>query len=119
MSGKSTLGAAVLAVAALLAGCSSAPSGNPSATASNPRATASSGASQAPSSTYPKAMVVLGHSRATGFGSDPAAPGADAVGNSWATGDTPAVDSISLRLLSLDPAIKGHAGNVAVAGSDV
>jgi hypothetical protein len=64
-------------------------------------------------------MVVLGHSGATGYNSDPQAPGTDAHRNSWATGDNPAVQSVYLRLLALDPAIKGHATNLAVDGSDV
>jgi len=64
-------------------------------------------------------MVVLGHSGATGYDSDPASPGADAPQNSWATGTNPAVNSIYSRLLAVNPAIKGHATNVAVDGSDV
>jgi hypothetical protein len=40
-------------------------------------------------------------------------------GNSWATGDNPAVDSIYLRLLALNPALRGHNVNVAVSGSNV
>jgi hypothetical protein len=105
---------AALAATVLLAGCTSAqggPTGAPSA--------APSPHSSAASSEYPDSMVVLGHSGATGYDSDPQAPGTDAPRNSWATGDNPAVQSIYLRLLALNPAIKGHATNLAVDGSDV
>jgi hypothetical protein len=64
-------------------------------------------------------MVALGDSGATGYDSDPASPGADASQNSWAAGTNPAVRSIYSRLLAVDPAIRGHASNVAVDGSDV
>lgn len=39
--------------------------------------------------------------------------------NSWATGDNPEVNSIYLRLVRLNPALKDHATNVAVSGSNV
>jgi hypothetical protein len=101
-----------LGLAVLVAACSSAGTSAPSA------ATASAAAAQ-PSAKYPNAIAVLGHSGATGFDSDPNQPGRDAKGNSWATGDNPAVDSIYLRLLALNPAIRGHNVNAAVSGSDV
>lgn len=66
---------------------------------------------------YPNAMVVIGHSGATGFNSDPARPGRDALENSWATGTNPAVGSVYLRLLALDPAIRGHSVNLARDGA--
>ena len=75
--------------------------------------------SPSPSSKYPNAIAVLGHSGATGFDSNPDQPGVDARGNSWATGDNPTVNSVYLRLLALNPAIRGHNVNVAVSGSDV
>jgi lysophospholipase L1-like esterase len=46
-------------------------------------------------------------------------PKADAKQNSWATGDNPAVDSIYLRLLALNPAVRGHNANVAVDNTGV
>jgi lysophospholipase L1-like esterase len=69
--------------------------------------------------TYPSSIAVLGHSGATGWNSDPQHPQVDALQNSWATGTNPAVNSIYRRLLRLNPAIKGHAYNIARSGSDV
>lgn len=68
-------------------------------------------------SSYPSAMAVLGHSGATGFASNPAHPGRDARGNSWATGTNPAVKSIYLRILARNPAIRGHNPNFAQDGA--
>ena len=71
------------------------------------------------STTYPNAIVVMGHSGTTGYNSDPQRPGVDAKGNSWATGDNPAIQSIYLRLLAVNPAVRGHSTNVGLDGSDV
>jgi hypothetical protein len=68
---------------------------------------------------YPNSIVVIGHSGATGYNSDPRRPGVDARANSWATGSNPAVNSIYLRILARNPRIKGHNFNLAVDGSDV
>jgi len=105
----------VAVVWALLASCSSSgdAGGGPAAT------TASSSQATQASGQYPNAIAVLGHSGATGYDSDPKRPGADARENSWATGDNPAVDSVYLRLLALNPAVRGHNTNVAVAGTGV
>ena len=70
---------------------------------------------------YPNSIVVLGHSGATGYNSTAPLPkswGFDqktAVWNRnvWATGDNPKVQSIYLRILARNPAIKGHNFNVA------
>jgi hypothetical protein len=104
--------AVTLGLAMLLAACSSGGTGSPAA------ATTSAAAAQ-PSGKYPNAIAVLGHSGATGFDSDPNQPGVNAKGNSWATGENPAVDSIYLRLFALNPALRGHNVNVAVSGSNV
>lgn len=66
---------------------------------------------------WPSAIAAIGHSGLTGYDSD--APGQDARGNSWATGDNPDVDSVYLRILAENPAIEGHATNLAVDGSGV
>ena len=76
------------------------------------------GAAAAPG-TYPSSIVVIGHSGATGYNSDPQSPGSDARQNSWATGTNPAVDSIYRRILARNPKIRGHAYNLAVDGSGV
>ncbi len=68
---------------------------------------------------WPTSMVVLGHSGATGWNSDPANPEQDAPYNSWATGTNPVVDSIYLRALQHSPELDGHNFTVAKAGSDV
>ncbi len=81
----------------------------------------------APSSAAPTPVVteqldsiaVLGHSGATGTMSDPADPSRDAHENSWATGESPAVRSIYLRLAQTHPAMQGHNYNMAVNGTAV
>jgi hypothetical protein len=62
---------------------------------------------------YPNAIVVLGDGGASGRGSDPAHPFRDAPENSWATGTNPAVDSVYSRILAVNPAVRGHAVNLA------
>jgi len=58
---------------------------------------------------YPSSIAVLGTSTAAGWGAEPEHPFANAPRDSWATGTNPAVQSIYLRILALNPAIKGHA----------
>jgi hypothetical protein len=69
--------------------------------------------------TWPTSIVVLGHSGATGYYSDPARPDQDAVDNSWATGGNPDVSSVYLHALEQSPGVEGHNFNVARSGSDV
>lgn len=64
-------------------------------------------------------LIVIGHSGATGYNSDPANPGTDAWANSWASGTNPDVQSIYGRLLAVDPGIEGKVANAAVDGSHV
>jgi hypothetical protein len=105
----------VAVVWVLLASCSSSgDAGGGTAATTSPASQATQAAGQ-----YPNAIAVVGHSGATGYDSDLKRPGVDARGNSWATGDNPAVDSIYLRLLALNPAVRGHNTNVAVAGTGV
>ena len=68
---------------------------------------------------YPNAIAVLGHSGATGEDSDPKQPGVQVRENSWATGTNPAVKSLYLRLLAVNPKIEGHNFNLAQGGADV
>jgi hypothetical protein len=68
---------------------------------------------------YPNSIAVLGHSGATGENSDPRQPGVEVRENSWATGTNPKVDSVYLRILAHNPAIRGHNDNYAEAGADV
>jgi lysophospholipase L1-like esterase len=73
----------------------------------------------ASTTTWPDSMVVLGHSGATGFNSDPTEPYSDARENSWATGSNPAVNSLYRRILAQNPAIKGHNANLAKDGGTI
>jgi hypothetical protein len=102
------LGLAVLMAACSSSGGTGSPSGAPT-----------SSAAAALSGKYPNAIAVLGHSGATGFASDPKRPLEDARTNSWATGENPEVDSIYLRLLALNPAVRGHNVNLAEDGTGV
>jgi hypothetical protein len=82
--------ALVAAVAALLAACSSSAGGGPGAASTSTSAPVAQASDK-----YPNSIVVLGHSGATGYDSDPKAPETDATQNSWATGDNPEIRSIS------------------------
>jgi hypothetical protein len=62
---------------------------------------------------YPSSLVVLGASTASGYGADPAHPYSTSPQDSWGTGTNPDVKSVYSRLLALNPAIKGHAVNLA------
>jgi hypothetical protein len=64
-------------------------------------------------------MVVIGHSGATGYNSDPQDPGSDAPENSWATGTNAVVDSVYQRLITNRPAYTGHSVNLAQDGADI
>jgi hypothetical protein len=75
--------------------------------------------SPGPPPAWPTSIVVIGHSGATGYDSDPEHPGIDLPENSWATGTNPDVQSIYLRVLAKEPAVEGHAFNLAIDGSDV
>ena len=39
--------------------------------------------------------------------------------NSWATGTNPEINSVYLRLVHVNPAIEGHANNLATGGADL
>lgn len=68
---------------------------------------------------YPNSIAVLAHSGATGENSDPRRPGVEVRANSWATGTNPAVNSVYLRILARNPAIKGHNVNLAHGSATV
>lgn len=75
------------------------------------------GDAQAQADQSPVGVIAIGHSGLTGEGSDPDRPGQDAMKNSWATGDVPAVNSIYQRLIAVRPDTKGHVANMAVGGA--
>jgi len=107
--------AAFAAICALMAACGSSDPGSRSGVSTTP----STATQVRRSRQYPSSLVVLGHSGATGLHSDPSSPATDAKQNSWATGDNPTVGSIYLRLLALNPAVRGHNVNLAVDGTGV
>jgi lysophospholipase L1-like esterase len=72
----------------------------------------------APSATnLPSSMAALGDSLTAGFGSCFVL--VSCPRNSWATGDGTLVDSHYKRILAGNPAIRGHAHNLAVPGATV
>src|SRR3954454_1196862 len=134
---RGTLGPLVILLSLALAACGTGTSGG-STTVASPvvaasssavpspagpsAATTPSGVSPSPSAASqigPGGIVVIGHSGATGYNSDPSHPGIDHVANSWATGSNPNVDSIYLRSLATDPTLEGKAWNYAISGSEV
>ena len=107
----------------MIAGCSSSPNAIttiPSTTTAEIRDASPATVLPGPTLTpLPDSMVVIGHSGATGYNSDPADPDRDATENSWATGTNPDVDSVYQRLLAVNPAIRDHNVNLAQDGSNV
>lgn len=102
---------AALVVLLLGAGCTSP--------ASEPDATPSPEPAATPTLSHLDSIVVIGHSGATGIRADPANPERSASEFSWATGQSPEVDSIYRRLLADHPALEGHHVNLAVNGAKV
>jgi hypothetical protein len=109
------LAALVLTGCGAQPGAASAPDATAAAAASGAAATPLAGAAPG----YPSSMAVLGHSNATGEDSDPAQPHVVIRANSWATGTNPAVNSVYLRILANNPAIKGHNVNLAQPSATV
>jgi len=72
-------------------------------------------ASHAP--TYPSSMDALGGSVTRGFNTDCPDAWTDCPDNSWATGANPAVDSVYLRLLALNPHLRNNNANDAESGT--
>lgn len=65
----------------------------------------------------PVGVIAIGHSGLTGENSDPDRPFQPALENSWATGTTPDVNSVYLRLVEAHPETEGHVANTAVGGA--
>jgi hypothetical protein len=108
---------AILAVGlALLMAVSCGSSSGPAAAAAN--TAPASPPSGTTSASHPlRGIIALGHSGLTGENSDPQSLGMPAPQNSWATGTSPAVDSIYQRLAAVDPATRGHMVNEATGGA--
>jgi lysophospholipase L1-like esterase len=65
---------------------------------------------------HPEGVIALGHSGMTGFQSDPEHPGENVIGNSWATGSNPEVNSVYQRLVAIRPKTQGLVANVSRNG---
>jgi hypothetical protein len=108
--------AVIFAMVLFITGCGGSGASGSKTTA---EAAAQGTATVKPTPGYPGSIVILGDSRGTGYDSDPNRPNTDVPSNDWATGTNPAVDSVYLRLLARDPAIKGHNYNLAQDGTGV
>ena len=120
---SSSLAATLVGVLVGCGGSDSEPAGRTNAATGTP--TASSTPAAAPASGrewtrgYPNSISVLGHSGSTGESSDPAQPGVEVRENSWATGSNPEVDSLYLRILKRNPAIKDHNISYSEGGAGI
>jgi lysophospholipase L1-like esterase len=101
------------------AGCSTPASSPPAPSAPSPSSRATSAVTSTPGLSRLDSIVVIGHSGATGIRADPADPKRSASEFSWATGQSPEVDSIYRRLLADHPALEGNNVNLAVNGTKV
>lgn len=90
--------------------------GSGTSTSTTKAESASASASAVPAGP-PAGVLAIGHSGLTGESSDPAKVGAPAPENSWATGTSPEVDSVYLRLLAVRPETKDRVANRAVGGA--
>ena len=109
----------LVAAAVITAACGGGSNSGTTKPASSLAAARQASATLKPMPGYPGSVVILGDSRGTGDDSDPNNPNTDVPSNDWATGTNPAVDSVYLRLLARDPAIKGHNYNLAQDGTGV
>src|SRR4051812_33679866 len=120
------ISAAVFVSASVLGGCGgsdSKPTRGADATTGTSAATSTptvaSAAAREWTRGYPDSITVLGHSGSTGESSDPDQPGVEVRENSWATGSNPEVDSLYLRILKHNPAIKGHNPSYSEGGASI
>lgn len=104
-------------LASFLAGCSGsavAPSAPPPTGSTDPSA-GSPAASTTASASEPVGVIAIGHSGLTGEGTG--APFEPVYRNSWATGTSPEVNSVYLRLVDVRPETEGHVSNQARGGA--
>lgn len=66
---------------------------------------------------HPVGIVSIGHSGLTGENSDPARPGQPVPENSWATGTSPKVDSVYLRMVAARPETENAVASSAFGGA--
>ena len=105
------------AVSIVLAGVLACACSTPSEPTETPEPAASS--APLPYSGYPDSIAALGHSFMTGEGTQPGGDESAWKANSWATGTNPEINSVYLRLVHVNPAIEGHANNLATGGADL
>lgn len=132
MKTRRITGLLLVALTLFLAACAGQPSTRAAATptlAPQPTAIASQAAATPTAAPQPSAtasagpqgpvgIIAIGHSGLTGESSDPnRTPGQPALDNSWATGNSPKVNSVYKRLAAIEPEIVGHVANEAVGGS--
>ena len=112
-----------LAILVAIAGCSATPAGSAATASAEPTPTGAPSAvapsaSAAPSTALgpPVGVIAMGHSGLTGEGTGGQY---EAVfENSWATGSSPEVNSVYLRLTKVRPETVGHVANTAHGGAD-
>jgi len=109
----------LIAVAVALASCSDSGSATARTVAAHAATTASIAQLPAWTSGYPSSIAVLGHSGSTGENSDPRQPRVEVRANSWATGTNPTVNSLYRRILTHNPAAKGHNTNYSEGGATI
>lgn len=113
MSGHRLLAAGLLACTVVFtAGCAGEPSSQPVDSA------AASGSSTFPADAeHPRGVIAFGHSSLTGLSADADRPQENSPQSSWATGTSPAVNSVYLRLVRLRPETLGSVANTAQNGA--
>jgi hypothetical protein len=118
LPGPAAVAGIVLSLVLVGSGCSGSESGTDAGgdPATSPQTSAPPTAQ--PYTGYPDSIAVLGHSGATGEGSG-GDPGVEVRENSWATGTNRDVNSVYLRILQHNEAIKGHAYNLAQGGANL
>jgi len=106
-----------VACASLLAACGSgASTAGPSSAGPSPSVAAPTAAPTAkPDVSHPVGVIAIGHSGLTGEGTG--ATSEAVPENSWATGTSPDVDSVYLRLVAGLPETVGHVANAAQGGA--
>ena len=109
MSGVSPQVCVVVAVTALLVGCSQG------ATSSAPTEPTGATAAAPADLARPVGIVAIGHSGLTGEGTG--GPLEAVPARSWATGTDPQINSVYLRMVTLLPKTEGHVANTAVGGA--
>lgn len=97
----------------LVSACSGSPPAHP---VGQPSSISSSTTRADPGS--PQGLIAIGHSGMTGLSSDLDRLQENSPANSWATGSSPAVNSVYLRMLTARPKTEGRVANAAKNGAE-